>query len=208
MVSICPSEQYSTDGTFVVETSRFEKVEVRSVTELHEWLLANHQQQDSVWLVTWKKSSGDRYVSRSDVLDELLCFGWIDGIARKLDDDRTMQLISPRRVRHWARSYKERVAILTAAGRLHESGVRSVEDGKKSGLWDFMDDVDDLILPGDLAVALADIPRAATYFANIPAASKRFTLRWLKLSKTEQTRAQRVVRIVQLSARQERLPGS
>ena len=63
-------------------------------------------------MVTFKKSEADKYVSRWDVLDELICFGWIDGIRRKLDDNKTMQLISPRKVEHWAKTYKERAHAL------------------------------------------------------------------------------------------------
>lgn len=161
-----------------------------------------------MWVVTFKKDAGARYVSKSEVLDELLCFGWIDGIARKLDDERTMQLITPRRAQHWARSYKERVAALTEQGRMHPAGVRSVEKGKASGLWTFMDDVDDLVIPQDLAEALAARPGAADYFAIIPPASKRFSLRWIKLARTPTTRAKRITTMAGLAARGEKLPGS
>ena len=80
------------------KTGSFERLEITSLQELRSWLLKNNQQQKSIWLVTYKKSEGDKYVSRWDVLDELICFGWIDGIRRKLDDIKTMQLISPRKV--------------------------------------------------------------------------------------------------------------
>ncbi|MEM6815918.1 MAG: hypothetical protein AAF600_16280 [Bacteroidota bacterium] len=67
----------------------------------------HHSQEDSIWLVTYKKSTPDKYVDRGQVLDELLCFGGIDGRRMKLDDERTMQLISPRRVQHWSKTYKD-----------------------------------------------------------------------------------------------------
>jgi uncharacterized protein YdeI (YjbR/CyaY-like superfamily) len=62
-------------------------------------VIKNHTQKEIIWLVTYK-TSAEKYVSIDEVLDELLCFGWIDGIRRKLDLDRTMQLIAPRKVEH------------------------------------------------------------------------------------------------------------
>ncbi len=192
----------------MIKTEKFEKVEIKSVDELRLWLSENYKKPESVWLVTYKKGEPDNYVSRWDVLDELICFGWIDGIRRKLDDKRTMQLISQRKVEHWARTYKERAAKLIHEGRMHESGLRSIEISKRNGLWDFMDDVDNLIIPEDLSKALSRMEGATAFFASINNSSKRFTLRWLKLAKTEGTRKKRIQKIVELSAKGEKLPGS
>ncbi|MDX1314379.1 MAG: YdeI/OmpD-associated family protein [Eudoraea sp.] len=192
----------------MIKTEHFEKLEVTSARELRSWLLVNHNQDKSVWLITYKKSELDKYVSRWEVLDELLCFGWIDGIRRKLDEKRTMQLISKRRVQHWTRTYKERVAKLIEKGKLHSSGYESIQLSKDNGLWNFMDDVDNLIIPGDLNEALHENPEAEAFFTTINDSSKRFVLRWLKLAKTEKTRKNRIQKLVNLSARGEKLPGS
>ena len=161
---------------------------VASSQELRDWLLAHHQQQESVWLVTYKKHIAGKYLSKQEVLDELLCFGWIDGIARKLDAERTMQLISPRRTQHWAGTYKERYARLLKEKRVHAAGKQSVAVSKKLGLWDYMDDVDKLIKPKDFADALKAHPSALENFNAFGASVQRFTLRWIKLSKTAPTR--------------------
>lgn len=134
----------------MIETEKFDKIEIESSADLRNWLSKNYLNVNSFWLVTYKKSETTKYVSRWEVLDELLCFGWIDGIRRKLDDKRTMQLISKRKVEHWAKSYKERVSKLITEEKMHESGLKSIEDAKLSGLWNFMDDVDNLIIPKDL----------------------------------------------------------
>ena len=151
----------------MVKTENFGKLEIQSVDELRQWLLNNHTQKESIWLVTYKKEILEKYVSVQEVLDQLLCFGWIDGIRRKLDDERTMQLISPRKVEHWSLTYKERFAKLEEAGLVHQSGINSVEDAKKSGLWNFMDDVDNLIIPEDLQFALTQNTNALNFFNNI-----------------------------------------
>ncbi|MEM1094086.1 MAG: YdeI/OmpD-associated family protein [Bacteroidota bacterium] len=185
-----------------------ERVTVTSPDELRRWLSVHHAQPESVWLVTFKKHQRGRYVSREEVLDELLCFGWIDGIRRKLDADRTMQLISPRQVQHWAKSYKDRAARLIDEGRMAEPGFASIEASKASGLWNFLDDVDALIKPDDLKEALAAYPEAFAHFDAFPPSSQRFVLRWIKLAKKPATRQRRIDRIAELASRNQRLPGS
>lgn len=185
-----------------------ERVTVTSPDELRRWLSAHHAQPASVWLVTFKKHVGARYVSREAVLDELLCFGWIDGIRRKLDADRTMQLIAPRQAQHWAKTYKDRAARLIDEERMEPPGFASIEASKASGLWTFLDDVDALVKPKDLQDALAEYPGAPGHFGAFPPSSQRFVLRWIKLAKTPATRQRRIERIAKLAARNERLPGS
>ncbi len=192
----------------MLKTENFEKVEVKSPQELRDWLSTNHTQSDSIWLVTYKKHTGAKYVSTQQILDEVLCFGWIDGIRRKLDDDRTMQMISPRKAQHWAKSYKDRAARLIEEGRMHPAGLKSIEDGKASGLWNFMDDVDALIRPDDLVAALDAHTGAKDNFDAFPDAVQRFALRWIKLAKKPETRANRVQKTAKLAAQNKKVPGA
>lgn len=192
----------------MIKTEHFEQIVVTQIEDLRGWLLQHHTQTESVWLVTYKKHIPSKYIDRWDVLDELICFGWIDGIRRKLDADRTMQLISPRRVQHWAQSYKERAKRLIANKRMHEAGLKSIEASKSNGLWNFMDDVDQLIIPDDLSTALKEKPSAELFFNSINKSSKRFVLRWLKLSKTTSTRERRIKKIVDYALKGEKIPGS
>lgn len=192
----------------MVKTENFIQVQVESAAELRTWLEAHHAQEAAVWLVTFKKVVPTKYVSVSEVLDELLCFGWIDGVRRKLDGERTMQLISPRRAQHWSKTYKDRAARLESEGRMHEAGRQAIQASKESGLWDFLNDVDALIKPPDLLAALRDHPPALQVFDGFPAASQRFVLRWIKLAKTEKTRQKRILQTAVLAAKGERVPGS
>lgn len=192
----------------MIKTEHFEKVEVKSSEELRQWLLKNYPQRESVWLVTYKKSEVGKYVSREEVLDELLCFGWIDGIRRKLDETRTMQLIAPRKAQHWAKTYKDRAQKLMDENRMHEAGLQSIQSGKESGLWNFMDDVDNLVIPDDLNAVLQQLEGAKGFFDQINDSSKRFVLRWIKLAKTQKTRMNRINKIAHLSSIGEKLPGS
>jgi uncharacterized protein YdeI (YjbR/CyaY-like superfamily) len=192
----------------MVKTENFEQVEVTSGQELRDWLEAHHQQEEAVWVVTYKKVVPEKYVSTSEVLDELLCYGWIDGIRRKLDEKRTMQLISPRRKQHWAKTYKERAAKLEAEGKMQEAGRQAIERSKREGLWNFMDDVDALIKPKDLIEALEAHPPALANFDHFNDSSKRFILRWIKLAKQAKTRAQRIEKTAKLAAQNKKIPGS
>jgi uncharacterized protein YdeI (YjbR/CyaY-like superfamily) len=190
----------------MIKTENFEKVQVASAAELREWLEANHTQSESIWLVTWKRHTGERYIPHDAVLDEIVCFGWIDGIARKLDEERTMQLMSSRRTQVWAQTYKIRAARLIAEGRMHASGLQAIEDSKRLGLWDAMADVDALIVPDDLTAALETQPSAHDFFTNAAVSYRRNVLRWLKSAKTDTTRTKRIHLIVELSAKREKVP--
>lgn len=190
----------------MIETDRFEKVEVASPEALGEWLSVHHAQEASVWLVTFKKTVPEKYVSVDEVLDELIAFGWIDGIRRKLDDDRTMQLISPRRMQRWAGTYKDRAERLTQEGRMQPAGEEAIATSKRLELWHDMDDVDALEMPDDLIAALAATATATERFAAFAPSYRRNVLRWIKLAKRPETRARRIVQTAELSARGEKIP--
>jgi uncharacterized protein YdeI (YjbR/CyaY-like superfamily) len=184
----------------MIETDNFAKVDVRSAADLRDWLLAHHTQTESVWLVTYKKAVPDKYVSISDVLDQLLCFGWIDGLRRKLDDDRTMQLIGLRRHQAWAKTYKDRAAKLIEAGLMHTSGLAAIETSKAQGLWDATAQVDAFVIPEDLQAALDQQPDASAYFHNAAPSYRRNVLRWIFGAKTDATRQKRITQTVETSA--------
>lgn len=192
----------------MVKTENFIQIEITAAKQLREWLQYNHMQKESVWLVTYKKEVKEKYVSAEEVLDQLLCFGWIDGIRRKLDEQRTMQLISPRQVQHWTKTYKDRYAKLEQQGLVTEAGKQSVVISKQKGLWNFMDDVDALIKPKDFIDCLEKHPPAMNNFNAIGAASKRFMLRYIKIAKTPKTRAKRIKEITLLAKEGKKLKGS
>lgn len=190
----------------MIKTENFAQVEVASVQQLRQWLEENHTQTDSIWLVTYKKHMGTKYVSVQDILDEVLCFGWVDGIRRQLDEDRTMQMISPRQTQHWAKSYKDRAEKLIESGKMHLAGLEAIAQSKRNGLWNFMDDVDALILPEDLVVAMETHPSAKENFENSAPSYRRNVLRWIKLAKTPATRAKRIEKAAVMAAQNQKIP--
>lgn len=171
-----------------------ERVTISSVAELHEWFESNHAQHASIWLVTYKKVVAEKYVSREEVLDELISFGWIDGVRQAIDEVTTMQLISPRQTKPWAKSYKDRATRLVNEGRMRPSGIESVNLAKASGGWDAMNEVDSLEVPDDLLLALKSSGNAFLFFEDFPPSTKRNILRWISSAKTDETRKARVAR--------------
>ena len=102
----------------MVKTENFDKVFVASPDELRDWLLEHHTQEESVWLVTYKKRS-NFYLPYDDIVEEALCFGWIDSVPKKVDDQRSCVLLSPRRPNSvWSAVNKRRVEKLQKENRL------------------------------------------------------------------------------------------
>lgn len=129
------------------------------------WLAEHHREASGVWLVTWKKRTSRPTVSYEEAVEEALCFGWIDGVLAQVDDYRSMQWFAPRRPNStWARSNKERVARLEAAGLMTDAGRGVVEAARANGSWESLDAIDALVVPDDLAAALAERPGARERF--------------------------------------------
>jgi uncharacterized protein YdeI (YjbR/CyaY-like superfamily) len=171
---------------------RFIEVTITSEQELHTWLEHHHTHHEAIWLITYKKAISEKYIPHDQVLDQLIAYGWCDGIRRRIDNERSMQLVSPRRTQPWAKSYKDRAERLIATGKMEHSGLQSVERARSTGMWDAMNDVDALVIPPDLAQALSVQAPANHYFANFPVSTRRNILRWIASAKTEPTRARRI----------------
>ena len=131
-----------------------ERVQVESRAELRTWLEANYTRTESIWLVTFKKHVPDKYVSWNEIVEEALCFGWIDSLPRKLDADRSMLLLSPRRPGSpWSRLNKQRVEKLLAANLIMPPGLAAIERAKQDGSWTVYDEIEDMVIPPDRAAA-------------------------------------------------------
>ena len=169
----------------------------RDVAAWRSWLAANHDTERGAWVVSWRKASGKEAVSYVDLVLESLCFGWIDSTVNVLDEDRVLQLMTPRKPRSgWTRLNRRRVAELEAQGRMTDAGRRAVEVAKANGYWTLMDSVEDLVEPPELAAALDASPAArATWDATAP--SMRKQLLWsLATAAKPETKAARVAKIV------------
>ncbi|MCR9129956.1 MAG: YdeI/OmpD-associated family protein [Alphaproteobacteria bacterium] len=180
-------------------------VEVTRREELRAWLEANHDRSGSIWLVTYKAADPVRHVPYEVVVEEALCFGWIDSLPRKLDDARSMLRLSPRKPGSaWSALNKQRVERLQAAGLMAPAGLAVVEAAKADGSWSFLDDVEAGIIPDDFAAMLDAHAPARAEFEKFPRSVRRGLLEWIKQARTPQTRARRIAETARLAQRGER----
>jgi uncharacterized protein YdeI (YjbR/CyaY-like superfamily) len=173
----------------------------RTRAEWRAWLAANHDTSTGIWLVTFKKASGQPAPSYNDIVEEALCFGWVDSKPGKVDTERTMLYISPRKPKSgWAKPNKIRVAKLIATGQMTPAGQAVIDLAIQNGTWTMLDAIEELICPADLALALQANPTAAMYFEAFPPSTQKGIYQWIIQAKRPETRAKRVAETVQLAA--------
>jgi uncharacterized protein YdeI (YjbR/CyaY-like superfamily) len=169
-----------------------------SAAEWEKWLEANHDSSEGVWLKLAKKASGIPSVSLAEALDACLCFGWIDGLRKSLDDDYFLQRYTPRRARSkWSRINVDKVAKLTAAGRMRPAGLAEVERAKADGRWEAAHESPrQMTVPEDLDRELAARPAAREFFEGLDSRNRYAVLYGLADAKRPETRARRLAKFV------------
>jgi uncharacterized protein YdeI (YjbR/CyaY-like superfamily) len=168
-------------------------VQPGSLAEWRDWLSQNHGRGAGVWLVTWRAGSAGPRITYEESVEQALCFGWVDSKGRSLDAERTMLWFAPRkRGSGWARTNKARIERLTAAGLMAPAGLAVIEAAKADGSWTLLDDVENLVVPDDLAAAFAAHPPAREHWDAFPRSARRAILEWIVQAKRAETRAKRV----------------
>lgn len=158
-----------------------------------QWLASNSERQDGLWIVYRKKTSSLDGPVYDDLVEEALCFGWIDSRVRRVDDNRLMQWFSPRRGGGlWSAVNKERVAQLIASGQMTEHGQAAIDQAKADGSWSQLDDVDALIVPPDMRIALQAVPDAEAAYEALSSSAKKQYLWWIQSAKRPATRSSRI----------------
>jgi uncharacterized protein YdeI (YjbR/CyaY-like superfamily) len=139
------------------------------------------------------------------VVEEAICFGWIDSTAAVLDADRGLQLITPRNPKSpWTRLNRQRAADMEVAGLMTDAGRRSIAAAQRNGWWTIYDPVEDLIEPDELAAALDGNPAARTSWNRFPPSSRKLMLWWVISAAKDETRQRRIEKIVDQAALGER----
>ena len=147
-----------------------EQVLVESRAQWRGWLQRHHASSPGIWLVRWKKDTGRPQVGYDAVVEEALCFGWVDSRPRSLDSQRSALLLTPRRPgSSWSRANKRRIEALEAGGRLAPAGVAAVERARADRSWSALDQVETLIEPADLRAALDAVHAARVQWDAFPA---------------------------------------
>jgi uncharacterized protein YdeI (YjbR/CyaY-like superfamily) len=166
-----------------------------------EWLMENHSREKSVWLIYNKKKSGVPSITWSEAVDEALCFGWIDSLARPINDARYMQFFTRRKVNSvWSKINKEKVQRLTEQGLMTQAGLEVINTAKQNGSWTVLDEVEALILPADLQAEFICSPQAERFYHHLSRSDKRNLLQRLVFAKKPETRQKRISEFVELAA--------
>lgn len=169
------------------------------------WLSANHATASGAWLVMWRPGSRPDVVDYEAAVEEALCFGWVDSTAGRIDGERSKLYFAPRKPGSgWAATNKVRVERLIAAGRMAPAGLAAIERAKSNGSWELLDSVERLDVPGDLAAALGARGAAAANFAGWPPSVRKQALASLVQAKRPETRTERIRKITEAAARNER----
>jgi uncharacterized protein YdeI (YjbR/CyaY-like superfamily) len=172
-------------------------VHPRSIAEWRRWLAKHHADTDGVWLATWKRASGKTPLDYGAIVEEALCFGWIDGLVNTLEDGRQAQLLTPRRRGSgWSRSNKERIERLLADGRMTDAGMRVIDAARADGSWTLLDASEALLEPPELSAALDANPAARRQWDAFPRSPRKALIFWVTSAKRPETRLRRVTTIV------------
>lgn len=173
-----------------------------SQQDWRQWLKENHNSEQSVWLVYYKKKSNVPTVTYNDAVDEALCFGWIDSTRKSLDHETFMQFFCKRKPNSvWSKINKGKVLRLIDNGLMTKAGFDSIETAKQNGSWIILDDVEELKIPEDLATEFTGNPGSEDYFLSLSRSVRKGILQWLVLAKRPETRQKRVAEIAELAAR-------
>jgi uncharacterized protein YdeI (YjbR/CyaY-like superfamily) len=178
----------------------------KSAADFRQWLETNHAGSRELWVGFFKKASGRGGLTYAEAVDEALCFGWIDGLKKRVDDLSYTHRFTPRKSKSiWSRTNIQNVERLKKAGRMSPAGLKAyaARDPKKSGVYSFEN------APRELA--LADERRfkadktAWDFFQKQPAGYRRIAIWWVVSAKKEKTRARRLAQLMEDSGKARRL---
>ncbi len=173
----------------------------RDREEWHKWLEENHSKLNGVWLIYYKKPSGRPRIPYADAVDEALCFGWIDGKIKRVNDDYYIQWFTPRRPgSRWSALNLSKAKRLIESGQMKPAGILEYEKAlnKPERIYDTKKK-ENMVIPEDLLLVLKNNETAYTNFINFPPSSRRLYVFWLNDAKREETRKSRINKIVEKS---------
>jgi uncharacterized protein YdeI (YjbR/CyaY-like superfamily) len=176
---------------------------VKNREEWRTWLEANHTLVQGIWLIYYKKPSGKPRIPYDDAVEEALCFGWIDGKIRSVNEDYYMQWFTPRRKgSRWSKLNMSRIEKLINENRMKPAGLTAYDEviRKPNLVYNTRKEANSIV-PDDLIEALKKNPVALNNFMSFPPSSRKLYVFWLNDAKREDTRKKRIIRIVDQSER-------
>jgi len=178
----------------------FPVIAFQSQNKWRSWLSKKHSLADGIWLRLYKKDSGIKSINHDEALDEALCYGWIDGQAKSLDEESYLQKFTPRRKRSlWSKRNREKVEQLIKDGKMHSSGLKEIDTAKSDGRWEMAyDSPKNMKIPDDFLKELSKKPEALAFFNTLNKTNK-FSIGWrLQTAKKPETREKRIKTIIEM----------
>ncbi len=175
--------------------------------DFERWLCEHHAKASCIWVKYAKRKSGIPSIDWNQAVDVALCYGWIDGQAKSLDETYSMQRFTPRASRSkWSKLNRERIARLTKAGLMQPAGLAEVERAKADGRWEAAyDSPANAKVPDDLAKALAKSAKAKKFFDSLSSTNRFAILYRLQEAKKPETRVRRLAKFVDMLMKGEKL---
>lgn len=171
----------------------------KNAQEWREWLHENHISATKASLLFYRVSSEAESMRWEEAVQVAICYGWIDSTVRKLDEERRTQMFTPRKDKSvWSKLNKSYIEKLLQENLIHESGLKKIEIAKKNGSWESLDDVENLVIPKDLALAFEQNKVALENYQKFSPSYRKSYLYWLNQAKREETRTIRITEIIKL----------
>jgi len=186
---------------------QLERISCKNRDEWRNWLEENHAIAKGIWLVYYKKHTGKPTVSYNDAVEEALCYGWIDSIVKRVDDECYMQKYTPRNPKSsWSTSNKKRVEKMISEGKMTESGMRLVNIAKQNGKWDeAIKSHLNYVLSEDLLEILKKDKAAFATYEKLPPSHKKEYVSWIMDAKKEETRVRRTEKMITMLKKGQRM---
>ena len=173
--------------------------------DLGEWLALNHASENELWVKIFKINTGIQSVTWNDVVIEVLCWGWIDGVKKSLDDQAYLQRITPRTKRsNWSKRNTEHVERLLKEDRMKEAGLVHVRAAKEDGRWQNAYVVSEMEIPTDFLATLESKPDVKAFFETLTKSSRYVIAYGLISAKKPETRQKRFDKFMHMLANEEK----
>lgn len=178
----------------------FKSLHVTNREDWRQWLEKNHDKEKEVWLIFYKKHTGKPVVPYNDAVEEALCFGWIDSIIKRIDDEKFSRKFTHRKPdSKWSELNKKRVKKMIQQGRMTEAGLALINAAKKSGKWEqVISQPKELNIPAGIRDALSTNKKAWENFDKLAPSYQRQYVGWITTAKKEETRQRRLKEVVEL----------
>ena len=175
-----------------------ETLYVTNREDWRKWLKKNFEVKKEIWLIYYKKHTRKPTIPYDDAVEEALCFGWIDSIVKRIDDEKHVQRYTPRNLKSiWSQNNINRVEKMLHEGKMTKTGLSKYEYGMKNDLQ-APTIKEKLVVPKDFKIALKNETKADENFNNLAKSYKIMYIHWINCAKKEETGKRRIKKAIHL----------